>query len=362
MLPRFGLSTPTTFPFGNAGLHYFYLARTGIYALAQHWNLGGQEVLFPAYFHGVELEALLAAGVRPRFYPVHSGMEVRAEEIRTCISPKTRAIYLIHYLGFPGPVEQIAEVCRARGLLLIEDCALALLSYLGTRALGSFGDAAVFCLYKTLPVPNGGALLISGTSRNGSFKAGRPSVACTAACMGSTIWRDLKSASGGPLHKLLRKLRLSATSISRAAGFIPVGSDHFELSHVHIGMSRVCNMILAAQDFTGIVERRRRNYLHLLDRLKGVATAVFEELPPGVCPLFFPIVSRHKCATREHLFERGIETVNFWSQTHAQVPRGEFPEVDQLRETVVELPCHQDLTPEAIERLAGEVTQLRNEL
>ena len=45
------------FPFDDPGVRYFYYARNAVYALARLWNLAGQEVLFPAYFHGVELEA-----------------------------------------------------------------------------------------------------------------------------------------------------------------------------------------------------------------------------------------------------------------------------------------------------------------
>ena len=43
---------------------------------------------------------------------------------------------------------------------LIEDCALSLFSHDGERPLGSLGDAAIFCFYKTLPVPHGGGLLL----------------------------------------------------------------------------------------------------------------------------------------------------------------------------------------------------------
>ena len=43
------------FPFDDPTTHWFYFARNGIFALARLWGLAGSEVLFPAYFHGVEL-------------------------------------------------------------------------------------------------------------------------------------------------------------------------------------------------------------------------------------------------------------------------------------------------------------------
>ena len=47
-------------------------------------------------------------------------------------------------------------------MLLVEDCALSLLSEADGRPLGSFGDWSVFCLCKTLPLPNGALLVQNG--------------------------------------------------------------------------------------------------------------------------------------------------------------------------------------------------------
>src|SRR5260370_16810805 len=116
------------FPFSHPSGRYCDSARNAIYALARHWNLAGKEVLFPSYFHGVELEALLAAGVHVRFYPVRQGMRVNLDEVASLIRDRTRVVYLIHYLGFPGPVRELSELSRHRTLLFILHCALALLS------------------------------------------------------------------------------------------------------------------------------------------------------------------------------------------------------------------------------------------
>src|SRR5206468_9823577 len=72
---------------------------------------------------------------------------------------RPRALLLIHFIGWPQPVSIVERMCRDRGILLIEDCALSLLSEAGGRPLGSFGDWSVFCLSKTLPVPNGAVLV-----------------------------------------------------------------------------------------------------------------------------------------------------------------------------------------------------------
>src|SRR5690606_23065262 len=162
-----------------------------IYALARLWGLAGKEVLFPSYFHGVELDALLEAGARVRFYPVDRRMQVDPREVVQRIGKETAAVYLIHYVGFPGPVEELAAICEERGVRLIEDCALALLSCLGERPLGSFGHAAVFCLYKTLPTPNGGVLVLRHPPAIRLPEGERPNLASTVGPMLASMLQRL---------------------------------------------------------------------------------------------------------------------------------------------------------------------------
>ena len=57
-------------------------------------------------------------------------------------------------------------------------------------------------------------------------------------------------------------------------------------------------------------------------------------------------------------FARGVETVDFWRVRHPAVPPGLFPEVDRLREGVLELPVHQDLSPADAEHVASCVREL----
>ena len=348
-------STPPPFPFASPSTHYYYLARNALYALAKTWSLADQEILFPAYCHGIEIETLHAAGVKLRFYPVSGDMCVDVDDIRDRLTPETRAVYLIHYLGFPGPVQEVAELCQSRGLLLIEDCALALLSKAGGIPLGSFGDAAIFCLYKTLPVPHGGALALRRIGLSALPKLKAPTFASTMAYAATALQRDLNFETGGAIHKIASQLRNLARSKSQSLGVAQVGTNHLNPADLDLAMSGMCRWILAAQHFDEIVARRRSNYLYLLERLREFSPPVFEELPPSVCPLFYPLRDRNKLTLMERLRQNGIETVNFWSEIPPGTPQGTYPDVDELRRTIIELPCHQDLTPEEMKRIADTV-------
>ena len=352
------------FPFSEPGLSTFYFARNGIHALAKAvFGLSGKEVLFPAYFHGVELEALLEAGVRPRFYPVRERMRVDPAEVEARISPETRAIYLIHYAGFPGPVEELRRICDERRLLLLEDCALALLSRIGDRPLGTWGDASIFCVYKTIPAPNGGCVVLRGDAPVAMPRGRKPPLASTAAHAASSMLQGLEARGGAVGRALRRAIRAAGNAASRAskAERVSTGTQHFVRDQVGLAMSDLSRIVVDNQDFDGIVERRRRNYFHLLGRLRDLHPPVFGELPPGVCPLFFPHPVKDKQVVLRKLHARGVEAIDFWRVGHPAVPPGAFPEVDALRQTILEIPCHQDLTPKDVDRVATIVREVVKE-
>ena len=345
------------FPFNESATTYYYLARNGIYELAKAWGLDVQEILVPAYCHGVEMQALQRAGATLRYYPVHGDMTVRVDEVASRVTSRTRAVYLIHYAGFPGPVEEFSDFCQSRGLRLIEDCALSLLSKRGDRWLGSFGDAAIFCLYKTLPLPNGGAVVV----KNG---VAPPRAAIIAPSLASTVSYTVSAAlrrhhvtraagdDGEERHRWLTRERVKP--IMARLGLEKVATEDFDAAQIDLAMSGVCHTVISAQDFEGIAANRRRNFQHLLSRLGGRFPLVFDTLADGVCPLFFPVLTPRKLAIAARMADQGIETVNFWANHAPGVREGDYPDVDALRKTVLELPCHQDLDIEDMDRIADE--------
>ena len=123
-------------------------------------------------------------------------------------------------------------------------------------------------------------------------------------------------------------------------------------------MSAASHIVLRNQDCASIVERRRRNYFFLYAALRDVAPPITGELPPGVCPLFYPLPLQDKAAAMARLLARGVETVDFWRVRHPMVNVGDFPEVDHLRESILELPVHQDLSPADMDHIAACVREL----
>jgi perosamine synthetase len=85
----------------------------------------GDEVLAPAYHHGSEIEVLVRAGLRVRFFDVDDTLEPDPDVLERSLTPAVRALYLIHYLGLPQDAARWRTWCDERGLMLVEDAAQA---------------------------------------------------------------------------------------------------------------------------------------------------------------------------------------------------------------------------------------------
>ena len=71
-------------------------------------------------------------------------LNARAEDIEKVISPKTKAILLLHYGGIPCEMDEIMPLAEAHGLKVIEDCAAGVCSQYNNHPLGTDGDMAMW--------------------------------------------------------------------------------------------------------------------------------------------------------------------------------------------------------------------------
>lgn len=365
--PVFAKATARRYPFDVPHLT-FYRARNAIYYLfdALKGVKPGQThealtVLVPEYNSGNEVLAIEAAGADVRYYPVgRDGQADVAEVERLCEVHRPDVLYVIHYLGWPQPIRQLADVAQRRGLWLVEDCALALLSDADTQPLGTFGHWSVFCLYKTLPVPNGACLVenrehLAALDRITLRQAGFPSVLGRTA---ELMVRNIRSRSDS-LGAAMESMKRAA---GRAAGAMDVprakvGDIGFNLGEVDLAMSDISVRLLKQADFEDIRTRRIANYRRLAEQLEGFVTPLYSELPEGACPLLFPLLVHDKPSVAMVLRSYGIDVLEFWNYGAAPADvEGENTRF--LREHVLGLPIHQDLTPRHIDYVAAQAARL----
>ncbi len=351
-------------PFDSDPVYWYYFARNAVWNAVKIFGLEGAEVLVPSYHHGVEIEALAHAGAKPVFYRVGSQWDVDLADVAARIGPKTRALYLTHYAGFPGPAREMKSLAENHGLVLIEDCALSLLSSDGASRLGSIGDASVFCLYKTLPVPNGGALQLNGSHHYDAPILRLPPRSSVFNHAASSLLKNMEFRAGLAGRWARTLVRSMAHPVVRASQVerIATGTMHFDPDHVDLGISPLAMRIGRAQHMPDIIAARRRNYLLLHDQLADLCPPLFEDLPEGVCPLFYPLRVKHKAEVLKRLVASGIGAVDFWRDGDPACDPAEFPETVQLRKSIVEIPCHQDIDADMVHRMAAIVRKVLYEV
>lgn len=365
LLHRARPSARASFPFNVPRRMYFYRARNAIYYLFRALRAGNSRltVLAPDYHSGNEVLALRAAGATIRYYTVGPDMRLDLDQVEhLCRLHNPDVFYVIHYLGWPQPIQEIADLCRRRGMLLVEDCALTLLSAPGGRPLGSFGHFSVFCLYKTLPVPNGALLVQNAASleeieRLKLRRVGLTSVMGRTAELILARIRTRTERVGAALQTVKRGLGRAAGALDR--GRASVGDIGFNLSDVDLAMSGVSAALLRRLDFDDIRRRRAENFRQLAERLDGSVTKVHADVTDGLCPLFFPILVPDKPRTAGALRQRGIDVLEFWNAGAVDAREGE-PSANTrfLHAHVLALPVHQDLTSRQIDYLARQVSSL----
>jgi dTDP-4-amino-4,6-dideoxygalactose transaminase len=90
------------FPLDDRRHRVFSQARHGLWQGVKALGMGaGDTVLVPAYHHGSEVEAFERAGIVCRFYDVDDRLSPNETKLESLLDASVRALYLIHYFGFP---------------------------------------------------------------------------------------------------------------------------------------------------------------------------------------------------------------------------------------------------------------------
>ncbi|MDH3318901.1 MAG: DegT/DnrJ/EryC1/StrS family aminotransferase [Betaproteobacteria bacterium] len=110
----------------------------------------GDEVVTPAFTFIATAEAIAYVGATPVFADIDPGTyNLSAETLERALTPGTRAVIVVHLFGQCAGMPAIAELCKRRGLIVVEDCAQAIAAdWDGTQA-GAWGDFGCFSFYPT---------------------------------------------------------------------------------------------------------------------------------------------------------------------------------------------------------------------
>lgn len=358
--------------FEGRRVFYCYKARVAIReAVVILGLMAGDEILAPAYNCGSELDPLLAAGLTVKLYPVDEQAAATAGRIASLIGPRTKAVYLTHYFGFLQPdTLAVRELCNKRGLYLIEDCSLSLLSG-EPPAAGFSGDVAIFCFHKFAAVNEGGALVVNNPALDAGngFTLPPPrssSLKLMARLALNTVLGGNQSARllAGLRH--LRRRQYASGGRETPNKQRPDIPSHYYFSRVLQGarIGHVVFAVLRRFQVKAAISLRRKNYSQYLSRFDDIAAVkpLFPALSGDACPQSMPVWIRNRDEVAARLQCMGIAATAWWSGYHRGLDFSSQQAACTLKDGILSLPCHDGLTPAAIDKIVDQLcTALQHE-
>jgi len=127
----------------------------------------GDEVIVPSFAYMSDANAFLARGAGIVFADTLGSIpNIDPDEIDRLITPKTKAILVVHYAGQACEMDRILKSAADHGLFVIEDAAHAIGSYYRGKPLGTLGDFGTISFHETKNIISGeGGLLIVNDTR-----------------------------------------------------------------------------------------------------------------------------------------------------------------------------------------------------
>jgi dTDP-3-amino-3,4,6-trideoxy-alpha-D-glucose transaminase len=287
----------------------------------------GDEVIVPTNSFIATAEAVSAAGARPVLVDVDEETALlTAEIVERALTPSTRCVIPVHLYGRTVEMDPLLELCRPRGIAVIEDACQAHGARYRGRPAGSLGDVGCFSFY---PTKNLGAWGDGGA------------VVTAEAALAERI-RLLRSHGEGARHHHEMPARTDRL-------------DALQAAILRVKLQRLDEANAA----------RRRAGAALREALAGAD--VIAPPPPAadgdhVFHLFV-VRSRARDALREHLDGAGISSaIHYPTPIHLQpayadagLGPGSLPTAERLAGEICSLPVFPTLTDEQIERIAAGV-------
>lgn len=291
----------------------------------------GDEVITPALAFTATANCILAAGLVPKFVDVElETLNIDPSLIEAAITPKTRAIQVVHTMGKPCKMNEILAIARRHDLIVIEDCCEAHGATLGGKVVGSFGALGLFSFY---------AAHLICSAEGGMIVTDKPDLA--------DFCRSIRSHGrrGGQIYFHFDRVGFNSKMNDLEAA---IGLEGLEL-------------------FDKIFELRRRYRQRLLDLLAPIEQhfILYRDTPGEVIsPHAFPLVLKDERQSvdglYEHLERRGIQCKTLFGSLPTQhrafaflgYQTGAFPVAERIGRTGLHFGLHQYLNDADIEYVA----------
>ena len=305
----------------------------------------GDEVICPSLTFVATCNAIRYVGAVPVFADIAGTGDLTMDpsEVERKITPRTKAIMLMHFGGFPCDMDRIMALADEHGLKVIEDACHGPLSEYGGKKLGTIGDLGCFSFFSNKNI---------STGEGGMLVTNRPEYAERA--------------------RLLRSHGMTSMSYERSKGH-STSYDVVDLGY-NYRMDDIRSSIGLVQldKLPGDLRKReviRERYLELLKDVGGI-TVPFAASGANVSNYIFTIVLNNSTAekrdhVRELLAEAGIQTSVHYPAVHRFSIYREFasplPNTEYVTDNLITLPMYSRLSEEDIRYIVSTLKRILND-
>lgn len=106
----------------------------------------GDEIICPTKTYWGSVSQAINFGASAVFCNINEKLSMDPDDLERCITPKTKAIMVVHYLGYPCDMDRIMEIANKYNLYVIEDCSHAHGSMYKGKKVGTFGHIAAMSM------------------------------------------------------------------------------------------------------------------------------------------------------------------------------------------------------------------------
>lgn len=124
----------------------------------------GDEVIMPSFTFVSTANPVVMAGGRPVFVDIDPvTLNIDPKKIEKAITPRTKAIYPVHYAGVSCPMDEIMAIAKKNNVWVVEDAAQGVGAKYKGKSLGTIGDLGCYSFHETKNITcgEGGALVIN---------------------------------------------------------------------------------------------------------------------------------------------------------------------------------------------------------
>jgi dTDP-4-amino-4,6-dideoxygalactose transaminase len=285
----------------------------------------GDEVVVPAFTFFATAEAVSYTGATPVFADVDArSFNLSAEALAQRLTPKTRAVIVVHLFGQCAAMDELSALCSKKNLILIEDCAQALGAQFQGRPAGSWGDFGCFSFYPTKNL----------------------------AAVGDAGLITTRSPDYDKMLRMLRHHGSRQTYLHERVGWNS-RLDELQAAVLRVKLKRL-------EDFNAA---RRRVAQRYQARLKGTSLQLPVEDPRGRHVYHqFTVRSEQRDALREALAQDGIASSIFYPMPLHRQPAYEafhrdlaLPASEAAARSVLSLPINPLLDEATVDRICARI-------